>query len=403
MTIHNLGNIEITEQQVRSSLIRMAMMAQVQPRGDASGAPAFPSGMIDRARQRWDALALEAARDLIGQNWRPDDELRADALRAYEIGRIDAALSPGPAGFLRDFDYVHREILAEERPRLNAGRLFPMDTSVPLGAPTHTWKRSVVTGKAKWHSKGEAFPLSKAGYLEELFRTGFIVCAIEQNFFEGLQIGFAGMQTYRIEAEGAIRAIEEFLNEVAFYGSPARQIYGVLTYPHLAKRVISTTFGSPSTGVQVAAAFNSLLNTPTVNSSGTFMPNRCVTSEAVKAYISTTPLDASGGTVTIEEFILKGQSESTGIREIEVAHELSADEMTAHNVGNPAGYDGILAFRGEDRRSVAHVLPQEPTFLPIWNSSPIDTLHVAFASSGGMVMHNVGNNILGFVRVPVAA
>lgn len=397
MTITNLGNIEITDRDIRSALAQAALQTRVQPRSD-SGAPVFPEGMIDRFRKRWDAMALGQLRSMHGAGWQPDPDLRADAERAIEEGRVDS-LEPGPAGFLRDFDYVHREILMERRPQLNAGILFPADSTVPLGAPTHTARRAVVTGAAKWHNKGDAFPVAKAGYLEETFRTGFVVCGVEQSFFEGLQIGFAGLQTYRIEASGAVRAIEEFLNAVAFYGDPARQIYGALTYPDLAKMVMPTTFDTTSTGRAIAAALHELVNRPMIASGGVFRPNRLVTSEAVHAFLATTPLDTTGGDTTILKFFLEGQSKTTGIREIEVAQELSEAEMTANGVGNPSGYHGILAYRGDDRLSLSHVLPQRPTFLPVWRSSPLDTLHVAFASTGGITMHDVGNNILGFVSL----
>lgn len=401
MTIHNVGNIEITEQQMRSALMTAALYTRSQARADASGVSVFPSGMIDAWRQRWDDLTVGRLRSELGNDWRLDAEVAADAERAYHGGldHRDDALTPGPAGFLRDFDYIHREILEEARPQLNAGMLFTADASVPLGAPTHTARRSVVTGKAKWHNKGESFPVVKAGYLEEQFRTGFVVCAIEQSFFEGLQIGFAGLQTYRIEADGAIRAIEEHLNDTAFYGDPARQIYGALTYPHLAKMVLPTPFNiATSTGDQIVAAMHALVNRPMIASGGVFRPNRLVTSEEVHAFLATTRMDSNGSSVTLKEFFLKGQSQTTGIRDIEIARELSATEMTAKNVGNPAGYHGMFAYR-DDRQSCAHVLPQRPTFLPVWQSSPIDTIHVAFASTGGMVMRNVGNNILGFVRL----
>ena len=63
-------------------------------------------------------------------------------------------------------------------------------------------------------------------------------------------------------AMGAIRALEEFLNDIAFYGDPNRQIYGALTYPDLAKMVISTRFNVPTnTGTAIALALNNLVQT----------------------------------------------------------------------------------------------------------------------------------------------
>lgn len=399
MTVNNLGNIEITDAQIRSALLNASMFANSPTRADAAGNAVFVDGMLDQWRGCWDSMALETLQTRTEGRWAPDAEMRADAQeyyeRAYEEGRIDA-LPTGSAGFLRDFDYIHREILEEARPQLNAGSLFGTSTEVPLGAATHTVRRARSAGKARWHQKGESFPLAKASYLEETFRTGFVVCAVEQSFFEGLQVGFAGLQTYRIEADAAIRAIEEFVNDVAFYGDPNRQIYGVLTYPHMPKFVLPDWQGL--SGEAIAAQLFRIVDTPMISSAGIFKPNRLVVPEAVDRFLSTTMLNATAGTTTIKQFFLAGQNPDSGITRIEVAHELSATEMTAKGVGNPANYHGILAFR-DDRRSLAHVMPQIPTFLPIWRSSPIDTLHVAFASTGGVTMHD-GNNILGFIRLP---
>lgn len=398
MTVHNLGNTEVSPAMIGSALARASMYTGSKQDSDESGHPVWPSTrMIEDYRGRLDGMALGQIREIRGAQWQPDNAIRLDAER-YAEERADAAFTPGSPGFLRDFDYVHREILEEKRPPLNAGRMFALDTSVPLGAPTHSVRRAVVTGKAKWHNKGTAFPIAKAGYLEEQFRAGYVVCAVEQSFFEGLQLGFAGLQTYQLEARGALRAIEEFLNDVAVYGDVGRQIYGALSYPSLAKMVISTRFSTASTGSAIAAALAAAVNTPMVTSNGVFMPNRLAVAPQVKAFVATTAMDTAGGIATIEEFFLKGQDETTGIQRIESIGELSAAELTARSIGNPAGYHGIFAWN-DDKGSVSHVLPQRPTFLPVWQSSPIDTMHVAFASTGGVVMPDVGNQILMFVQL----
>lgn len=393
MTITNLGNVEITDHQLRTTLARVAMFSGGATRAD--GAIIGPTDMIDRYRQ---ANSAQALAERGGAHWKPSPDLRADAERAWAETRHDAALTPGSPGFLRDFDYIHRELLEERRPQMNAGAMFAMDSSVPLGARTHTWRRAAVTGKARWHNKGAGFPTAKVGYLEEQFGTGFVVCAVEQSFFEGLALGFADLQNYRLEAAGAIRAIEEFLNDIAFYGDANRQIYGALTHPDLAKMVVSTRFGGASTGEQVVAALHALVNKPMTVSGGVFHPTRVAVPEAVHAYLATTYLNTGGGTTTLKKAFLEGQSGLNGIKDIEVARELSAAELTLKGVGNPSGYHGILCWN-DAKQSIHHVLPQRPTFLPIFQSSPIDTLHVAFASTGGIVAPDVGDHILGFVQL----
>lgn len=387
----NIGKVEVTEAQVLSTLRRAAMMTGSPLRADSSGVLAYPEGMIEDYRARCDAASLST---MVANNpgWKPDRELleRRDAWRQ----RNDAAFQAGPAAFARDFDFIHQEILEEARPQLNAMRLFPDDASVPLGWPRHVVRRSVVSGRARWHHMGDSFPIAKAGYLEETFNTGFVVCAVQQSYFEGLTLGVSGLQTYRIEADGCLRALDEFLNEVAWYGDKAKNIYGVLTYPGMATMTLGTALVAASTGPTIVNALHTALSYPITRSNGVFRPNVIVTSPEVDRFLSMQAFDSSGGIVSVKEYLMKGLP---GVR-WEVAHEVSAAEMTAHGVGNPAGYHGILAYY-DDRRSVAHVLPQTPTFLPIWRSSPIDELHVAFASTGGIVQRDLGNQILIFVRL----
>lgn len=397
MTVVNLGSIEITDRQIRSSLAHAALATRMPTRLDASGAAGYDEGLVDAYRPRWDGQAINLLRQQ-DPRWRPDPALeQARADWAEATGRTDAVAAPGAGGFARDFEFIHQEILEEVRPVLSSQILFPVDRTLPLGWPTHTFRRVTVAGRARWHNKGDSFPIAKAGYAEETFKTGFLVCAVEQSYFEGLQLGVAGLRTYQYEADGAIRALDEYLNEVAWYGDPARQIHGVLSHPNLPTAVLPIRL-TGSTGKDIAAAINLLLNTPMVVSGGRFMPNRLAVSPAIAAHLTTQPYDVNSGTSTIWEFIQKGQASTSKLTELVVVPELSAAEMTAHNAGNPAGYDGMFAFR-DDKRSIRHVLPQEPTFLPVWQSSPIDTIHVAFASTGGIVMNDVGNNLLVFVRV----
>src|SRR3990172_5888609 len=103
MTVHNIGNVEITDAQIRSALLNAAMYSNSPTRADAQGNAVFADGLIDQWRSRWDAMALGTLQERTDGRWQPDAEMRADALRSYgravEEGRLDA-LPTGTPGFL---------------------------------------------------------------------------------------------------------------------------------------------------------------------------------------------------------------------------------------------------------------------------------------------------------------
>lgn len=331
-----------------------------------------------------DGLVATPRQDALG-NWRR----HVDSKIVQEISTIRRDALPGGAGgFPRDFEHIRQKIWEEKRRPLNAMRLFPIDRGVPLGARNHTARRALGSGEAHvWRGASE-IPTVRTSYIEETFGVAYIVTSVDVNYFEALSNDFAGRNQYERDMRLASRIIDEKLNRIAWNGYKPLNIPGVLSYPGLAKMDLGIQFGGATTGEQVVAALNELVNTPYVASGAVFQPNRMAVSPKLHRFLHQTKFHATGGTdTTIAEFFLKGQDPNTGIRSIDVAQELEG-------VG-PDGKDGIFCYR-DDLDATALVVIQPPTTLPIFQQSPIDTKTVVVSAFGGTVMGDVGNNILGF-------
>jgi hypothetical protein len=329
---------------------------------------------FDKYRVRQDSafvrnLALQATAGQQGQD-------RADALT-------------GSAGaFPRDFEHIYNEILTEERRPLNWQSLFRMDGRVPLGARTHTVRRRLGTGDTAVYRGGVEIPVVRGSRVEEDFRVIHLVTSVMVDWFEMLSDSFAGRNSFADDTRDAVRFLEERANTIAFNGDAPSQVFGVFDYPHLSKSVSAVAFTAAAVSADPAgtrAELNRLANFAIENSGGTFRPNRFVTSIRIRNVLMQTKNSVTGGTDTsVGDFWLRGQPD---INQIESAHEM-------RGVG-PNGEDGLL-FYDDQLQSTAFVLIQPPTALPAHAVTALQNQTVYVMTLGGMVMRNVGNNLLAF-------
>ncbi|HEX5038506.1 MAG TPA: major capsid family protein [Candidatus Limnocylindria bacterium] len=336
-------------------------------------------GMVDTCEayhRHVDGLVLHE----LGRSWRPSAVL-------LDLARRADALPAGVPGFPREFEFVRSRILEEKRQPLTAMAHLPIDSSVPLGARTHTWRRALGAGEAQIYRGGTEFPRARVTRAEEQFGVVHVVCAVDTNFFDTLTTNFAGLRQYQEELRLARRLVEERLNRIAWFGDAASKVYGALTHPALAKMVLSTPFTDASDPEEVALALADFVATPMLRSAGTFSSNALLVSPKIDHHIRTRPTTLAMN-MFVRDLFLAGQRGR--IEEIEVAPELEG-------IG-PNGEDGMLAYR-KDLDTMGHVVVQTPTPLPVFPSSPVDQTTVMFGSSGGVTYQDVGNAVLGLVVV----
>lgn len=357
-----------------------------QNRFDADGNVGGASvGVLENWQARADALYLD---ELSRRSWQPGPRLR-------EMARADAAQSDnraddlgiGAGAFPRDFEFVRQQILQEVRQPLTADLYFAADTSVPLGARTHSARRALGSGEAQIYRGGSEIPKVSHSYIREQFGVVYVVSSVETNFFSLLTTDFAGLQAYQQDLSLAMRVVAEKLDEIAWFGDAPSQVYGVINYPSLQKYVIATSFVDASSPNDVVNAISDFINKQMVASVGTFYPDRLLVSPKIKAFISTryTTLAMS---MTIEQAVLANFSGR--IKSIDVSPRLAA-------IG-PSSQDGMLAYR-QEAETLAQVRIQAPTTMPVFNSSPFDQTTVVFGATGGMTSYQTGNLLLALVVV----
>lgn len=379
--IYDVGeHIPVTAELVQGAL---GTIAATMGRLDGEAICEFHRRVDSEAIAQWTGAGRPLPRGLV-------ELYRAD--QAEHPDRHDA-LPAGSSTLPRELEFIRARELEEVRAPLNAYSLFPVDRSVPVGAAEHTWRRRVGRGEAVL-TRGDTqnYGHARSGRFEEKFPTAFIVCAVRQTLFEMFKTDYAGVDQYRSDLRTAYRLVDELRNSILWSGDTATQLWGALNHPGLMKKAMGVTFGgaNPTAAATLLAAMHALVDAPAVYSGEAMQPTTLVVSPKIYRHISQTRLD-SGTDTTILQFFLAGQDENNGIRRVRKAQELAG-------IG-PSGEDGLFAYRDEqDAISIIETLPTMT--MPVYQASAMSWLTLVLAGTGGTVMANVGENILGFASAP---
>lgn len=310
---------------------------------------------------------------------------------ACDSMRADAGSPSTSSGllFARDLEYIYSRVSEEKVAGLNALALFGIDSTVPVGATSHTVRRFGDAGEASFYKAGQGVPTVSLAAVEESFGVAHLVAGLEIDFFEALSHGFAGLREYERKLRAVRKVIDRMLNRIAWYGSKEFGLYGILNYPHVVKRLFAETIDAPTTAAEfdaMLAAFNAIANRAAEAHKETAAPNRMVTSPRIMRFMAQTH-HPQYNTSLMDQFL----RDQALINRVESAWELQA--------AGPSSTDVILLFddRDPDSRPTLEVVQPFAT-LPIQNDG-FSQKQVAYATTGGMVIRDVRGASINYATV----
>ena len=307
--------------------------------------------------------------------------------------RQDALPLGGVSTFPNELEFMRVRELETIRAELNAERLFPKDTSVPIGAREHGWFRQVGGGEAVV-TKGDTqnYGHAQTGRVKETFDIIYIVCAVRQTYFEMLSTDYAGVNQYAHDLRQAYRLVDEKRNGILWNGWTPAKVFGALNHPQLLKKTLSVTIGGSSTSsaTAIATAVQALVDAPATYSREAMQPTTLAVSPKIFRHIAQTQHSA-GTDTSILKWIMQGQDSTNGIRRIVKVQELAG-------VG-PNGEDGLLAYRDE-QDAVSNIEVMPTMTMPVYQGTATSYLTLVISATGGVVMPDVGHNILGLASAP---
>lgn len=301
--------------------------------------------------------------------------------------RVDSFSPTAGAAMARQLEYRCRQVLEEPMPELSADG-FPSTSEVPPGVRTHTVSRQYANGEAVIYRKGEGVPQVGLSIQEEQFQIRHIASAYGWDHFDNLSMNFAGIGLQAAQLRNCRRAVAEKRNRLIWNGSDVDKLYGILNYPWLARKVVSTPFDGTADPDDVVAELNAGANYAEEHSSATMRPNAVKMSHKVYNYLSNTRMNALGNETILEYWL---RTNSMNIKIAQKAWEL-ADQAEF-----PGDAHGILFYANDDR-SIKVVDVQPFNTLPV-QMFGFNNINYAYATLGGVIMADVGNNLLMLVTV----
>jgi hypothetical protein len=302
-----------------------------------------------------------------------------DASLSITSDRIDSANPSATIALARELEYIYSEVMREEGPILSARKLFGSDRRVPAGAKSYTVRRIEGSGEAKFYRAGMEVPLVGIGRDEETAFIKHAVIGMEMDFFSQASDAFAGIAEAAEKMREMREAMAEFDEQLAWNGSVAHKINGILNYPWLRKRLIATTF----TSVTTAAAFQTLLdglndmvNEVLDRNPGMAASLRFITAPGFHRLMAQTRHPDNFR--TLKEVFLAGQPNISAIEE--------APHLQARG---PGGEDGVLIVpKGSKGPQI--VSPVGFTMMPVQTTNyGFTRSQAAYQSFGGVRMPDV--------------
>ena len=318
------------------------------------------------------------------------DNFRLDSFgRAYQgainqSGRRADGFGGDGFHFARELEFRYAQVLEEKTPVLNGMALFPIDGSVPVGARTHTVTRESIEGEAIIYrgGKGDDAPQVSVSRLEEEFPVRHVVSSFTMNMFDEQSSNFANTGLFTRKMRALRKVIERKMNTLIWEGNVASNLFGIRNYPWLAKRVSPLVYDGSATADQYLEDLSAAANFAAENSQDVFSPNVLAITSRVSNMLRRKNMGNSTDTSVMQYFL----ANQNYITRVVVANEL---------IGyGPNGEDGFLFYR-DDSESISTALITPFQMMPAERQG-FQQRFLAWATTGGEIMRDVGNNLLMF-------
>lgn len=274
--------------------------------------------------------------------------------------------------------YVQRQLMDQRKriydaplPPLNGLTLLPPRGDVALGATSYNRRVLRHFGKSQWiGASGDDLPLANVGVIEDVYNVAMHGAAYRYSLKEQRAAQFAGESLDDKRAMAARRAILEFNNAVAIFGSVAKRITGLLSIPYIPRVAVpASIFALGSDTDAIIAVFTALKRTVERNTNEAESPDTFAVASAIYDFLADTRGNNFNDRTLLEMIKASTQMELVKMRELSGA--------------GPSGEDMILALStGEDK--VEHNLPDPLTVLEPQPRNLVTVVNMV-SETGGVV------------------
>lgn len=275
-------------------------------------------------------------------------------------------------------DVMMPEVIREAYPDRTYAAAFPLAKGLNPGAISVTYRFGKGVGRAQIvEGSSSEVPLVEYGVQPFTSALRLIRLAFEYSQEDVRQGQFAGEPLDRQKAITCQEGHEEEIDRLAWVGSSAHQVYGLVNHPNILRIVTSTTLDSSSTPANILAVLNLAIAKMTALTNGIEQPDCLALPPAQHKYLHQTPYSSTGAgdARTIAEVFRAGNPE---IKQI----------MAVHWLGSAAGTvsANTMVVFNRARAKVEHLLAMAPTRNPVAFDGTVYRV-VMESKSGGLRVH----------------
>lgn len=285
----------------------------------------------------------------------------------------------------RELSYRLSKLIEQEVVAASSFELFASNEAVPPGAKSFRAKRIEHFGEARIYRGSSSIPTNRTSVHEEEFKIHHLVTSVNTDIFQTMAQNFAGMNIAEREMAGAKEVLYQEADRIFWNGDASANLYGVTSYPFLARMFLAVPFSSASTGLEIVRELNRAAKHAEEDSKGKMRPTACVMSHQLYNYIAEEPLDPSGDKETVLAYWIRTNSQ--GIKKV-----TKADRLTG---AGPGGENGIF-FYAEGNKGPLLTMPQPFAVLPPQMTGFGSTTYM-YCTLGSIYMPYVGNQTLAWV------
>jgi hypothetical protein len=212
--------------------------------------------------------------------------------------------------FARQLEYVRSKTYDVEYVNLSAMELFPIDTSVPAGAKTITWRQWDGVGAAKIIANyADDIPRVDVQALETTTPVRSVAVSYGYDVQEIRHAQFAGVALDAKRAAQARKAVDEAFNRYAWNGDAISGLPGFLSNTNIPAVVLAadgtgaSKLWSTKTSDQIIRDMNAVVNSIFTVTKGIHRATDLWMPLSQYAYISSTPRSSTSDTTILAYFL----------------------------------------------------------------------------------------------------
>ncbi len=208
--------------------------------------------------------------------------------------RMDAGET---AMFARQLEHIYAQVYEIRYAQLKARRFFPVDTSVPSGAESFTYRMYNMFGAAAIIAN-YADDLPRVDVLGKEFSS--LIKSLGASYGYSIQdirrAAMAGAQLEVTKARAVRRAHEQSFDDIAAFGNAAAGLGGVTNNANVPLVTPDNNPWDTATSLQIIDDLNKLVNAIVTSTREIFIPDTVLLDDTSFEVVSTKPMSSTGDT-----------------------------------------------------------------------------------------------------------